>query len=471
MAGSRTISAARRLLSDYGMILVLLALAAYYSYATCHEQFPVGADAGRQVAEQAAAAMPPGTRVLVVSQKSDDANDFVRAAAESLRARKLQVVGEMVADSPRELRTELDKLADDEARRPAALAVTREASQWLLVQSLGKVLPQLAATKVLAPVGHGWPDFLTKANLLAVADRIVVIAVIAIGMTMVIITGGIDLSVGSLIALSAVIAATLIRDLAGGESAGIAATAACCLAAMALCAAAGLCSGLLVTLLEIPPFIVTLGMMLVASGLAFMLAGGESIYDVPRSIDWLGRGSSLWHLPNTVVLMAVLYVGAHLLMGQTVFGRNIYAVGGNIEAARLSGVPVRPVIVAVYAISGLLAGLGGVVQASQLRTGAPTFGLMYELYVIAAVVVGGASLSGGQGRIFGTLIGALVIAVIQNGMNLTSVSPHAQKVVLGMVILLAVTLDMLKKRPWWPGLTAGLMKALMKVLGGQGRSR
>jgi len=455
MPGSRTFLAGRRLLSEYGMIFVLIALAGYYSYATWREQFPVGAEAGRQVANRAAAALPAGSRVLIVSHGEKDASQFLQAADEALRAKGLSVVGRVTATGPPELRAELERLAADDSLRPAALATTNEASRWLLIRSLGNVVPQLAATKVISPASRGWPSFLTRPNLLGIADRIVVIAVLAIGMTMVIITGGIDLSVGSLIALSAVVCATLIRDRAGGVGASPAATVACCLAAMAVCAAAGLCSGLLVTLAQIPPFIATLGMMLVASGLAFTLAEGLSIYDVPPSIDWLGCGASVWDVPNTVVLMALLYAAAHLLMTRTVFGRNIYAVGGNIEAARLSGVPVRAVIVAVYAISGLLAGLGGVIQASQLSAGAPTFGVMYELYVIAAVVVGGASLSGGQGRIFGTLIGALVIAVIQNGMNLTSVSPYAQKVVLGMVILLAVTIDMLKKRSWpprWPWL-------------------
>jgi ribose transport system permease protein len=146
--------------------------------------------------------------------------------------------------------------------------------------------------------------------------------------------------------------------------------------------------------------------------------------------------------------MAILYAGAHILMTRTVLGRYIYAVGGNKEAARLSGVPVKSVLLTVYSICGALAGLGGIVLASQLKSGAPTYGLMYELYVIAAVVVGGTSLAGGQGTVLGTLIGAFIIAVIQNGMNLTGVESYTQKVVLGLVILGAVLLDMLKRRGW-----------------------
>jgi ribose transport system permease protein len=144
--------------------------------------------------------------------------------------------------------------------------------------------------------------------------------------------------------------------------------------------------------------------------------------------------------------MMLLYSLAHIMMSRTQLGRYIYAVGGNTEAARLSGVPVKWIQLFAYTLSGLLAGLGGVVMASQLKSGAPTYGQMYELYVIAAVVVGGTSLSGGEGKIFGTLIGAFIIAVIQNGMNLMNIESYTQKVILGMVILIAVLLDKLKQK-------------------------
>jgi len=143
--------------------------------------------------------------------------------------------------------------------------------------------------------------------------------------------------------------------------------------------------------------------------------------------------------------MLLLYLAAHFIMSQTVLGRHIYAVGGNAEAARLAGIRVRWILLFVYAVSGVMAGLGGIILASQLKSGAPTYGLLYELYVIAAVVVGGASLSGGEGKMMGTLIGALMIGVIQNGMNLTGVESYAQKVVLGLVILGAVLLDKLRR--------------------------
>jgi len=219
-----------------------------------------------------------------------------------------------------------------------------------------------------------------------------------------------------------------------------------CLAAIILCGLVGAFSGGMITLFRIPPFIVTLAMMLVGSGLAYLLAQGQSIYQLPDSFVWLGRGADLLHIPNAVLLMIVLYALAHVLMSRMRLGRYIYAVGGNREAARLSGVPVQRVLLFAYAASGLLAGLGGVIMASQLKSGSPTYGNMYELYIIAAVVVGGTSLSGGEGRMLGTLVGAFTIAVIQNGMNLTNVESYTQKVVLGLVILGAVLLDTLRHR-------------------------
>jgi ribose transport system permease protein len=194
--------------------------------------------------------------------------------------------------------------------------------------------------------------------------------------------------------------------------------------------------------------------MMMARGLAFMITGGFSIYQVPKALPWLGQDYSLG-VPNTVILLVVLYVAAHIFMTQTRMGRYIYAVGGNQEAARLSGVPVRSVIVFVYVISSLAAGLGGCIQASQLNTGTPNIGVMYELYVIAAVVVGGTSLSGGSGRILGTLIGAFTISVIQNGMNLLGIESYTQQIVLGAVILGAVLLDKVRSGG---GLVAFLQK-------------
>jgi ribose transport system permease protein len=183
---------------------------------------------------------------------------------------------------------------------------------------------------------------------------------------------------------------------------------------------------------------VTLAVMLIGRGVASQMTEGLSVYQVPDSFVWLGRGADFLGLPNAVVLMLVLYAIAHVMMSKMRIGRAIYAVGGNREAARLSGVPVTKVILFAYICSGALAGLGGVVMASQLKSGSPTYGQMYELYTIAAVIVGGTSIAGGQGKMFGTLIGAFIIAVIQNGMNLIGIQPFMQLVVLGLIILAAV---------------------------------
>jgi ribose transport system permease protein len=306
--------------------------------------------------------------------------------------------------------------------------------------------PGLGVPVIIKPERYHWPNFLKSDNLLNIANQIAVIAIVAIGMTIVIITGGIDLSVGSLIALAAVLAALLIRDLAGGVNASAGGMMLACLAALSVCGLVGAFSGAMITLFGIPPFIVTLAMMLVASGLAYLLAQGQSVYQVPDSFVWLGRGADLFGMPNAVLLMLILYLAAHILMSRMRLGRYFYAVGGNREAARLSGVPVGRVLLVAYIASAVVAGLGGVIMASQLKSGSPTYGAMYELYVIAAVVVGGASLSGGEGKMLGTLIGAFTIAVIQNGMNLTNVESYTQKVVLGLVILAAVLLDRMRHR-------------------------
>ena len=186
--------------------------------------------------------------------------------------------------------------------------------------------------------------------------------------------------------------------------------------------------------------------MFSARGLAFIFADSEPIAVQNESFGWLGRGRDFFGLPNSVILMLILYAIAHVLMTRTSIGRYIYAVGGNPEAARLSGVPVKWVLLFAYTITGLLAGLGGVMEASLHTTGDPKSGELVELKVIAAVVVGGTSLAGGQGKILGTLIGAFIIAVINNGMNLTGVESHMQNVIYGAVIHIAVIIDRLKSQ-------------------------
>ncbi|MBS0202672.1 MAG: ABC transporter permease [Planctomycetes bacterium] len=428
-----------RLLSEYGMILVLLLLCVVFSVVTYKEQPQSGAAAGRQLAASIKAEFRGDPRVLIAVR--DAADDL--ALAQQLR-HDIEMNGghvtAVVQGEPKDARVVIQKLAATNSSLDI-IAGTETTGAWRIFTDLHTDFPALGQPRIMTPRSYAWPSFLKSDNLLNIANQIAVIAILAIGMTMVIITGGIDLSVGSLLALSAVLSARFIRDFAGGIQASPTGMIVACVAAIAICGLVGAFTGLMITRFDIPSFIVTLAMMLVGSGFAYITSAGQSIYQIPDSFVWLGREATLVGVPNAVVLMFVLYGVAHLVMSRTTLGRYLYAVGGNREAARLSGVPVERVMLFAYITCALLAGLGGVIMASQLKSGSPTYGNMYELYVIAAVVVGGTSLSGGEGKILGTLIGAFIIAVIQNGMNLTSIESYTQKVVLGLVILGAVLID------------------------------
>ena len=431
-----------RFLADYGMIFVLLLLCAFFSVVTYSEQSPTGEAAAKQVVAAIAEQFGKTPRVLIAASDQPDDGAFAARLERDLTASGGQVIA-VVKGEPKDAREALQRAAASGGKLDA-IACTQVTGAWLVFSDLKSDFSALGEPRVVTPRSYRWPNFLKSENLLNIANQIAVIAIIAIGMTMVIITGGIDLSVGSLLALSAVLASKFIRDFAGGVSASPAGMLLACLAAIVLCGLVGAFSGAMITRFGIPPFIVTLAMMLVGSGCAFTLAKGQSIYQIPDSFVWLGRGADLVNLPNAVVLMIVLYALAHVVMSRMTLGRYLYAVGGNREAARLSGVPVQRVLLFAYIASALLAGLGGVIMASQLKSGSATYGNMYELYVIAAVVVGGTSLSGGEGKMLGTLTGAFTIAVIQNGMNLTNVESYTQKVVLGLVILGAVLLDKIR---------------------------
>lgn len=415
---------------------MLIGLCTFFSVLTLKEQTPSGTAAVEEVFEQIQASNDKETSIIVVGAQNQGSADFAEALNE-----KLLEAGYATKTSvglPKDFRQLVQ--SEMEANRPIDIvATTGDLLSWTIISSLGDYYPQYEQTKVITPESFLWPDFLKQDNLLAIVNRIVVIAVIAIGMTMVIITGGIDLSVGSLIALSAVIATVTMQGL-GGTDAALWTIPFGFLLGILACGAVGAFGGYLVHSFAVPPFITTLAVMMIARGLAFMITGGFSIEHTPEGLPWLGRGTTLG-IPNTVILLIVTYTSAHVFMSKTRFGRYIYAVGGNKEAARLSGVPVQAVVVVVYLVSGLAAGLGGSIQASQLDTGTPNLGLMYELYVIAAVVVGGTSLSGGKGKIFGTLVGAFIISVLQNGMILIGVDSYTQMVVLGGVILAAVLVD------------------------------
>jgi ribose transport system permease protein len=432
-------------LNDYGMLVVLLLLCALFSVLTIRDQQPNDAAAAQELARDIFQRFGSGARVMIATRDLAADRAFAGGLASELENSGVSVV-KTVAGEPKDARQALQELAA-QGRTLDAIACDPSAASWLVFASIDTDFPALGKPQIMKSAGSRWPVFLSAGNLINIANQIAVIAIVAIGMTLVIVGGGIDLSVGSLIALSAVICCLIIRHYCGAEHATPAGMIAASLAAVAVCALIGGGSGLVVTQLDIAPFIVTLATMLITSGLAYLLAQGQSVYQVPDSFVWLGRGADLAGMPNAVLLMLLLYVLAHLLMKHTTFGRHLYAVGGNRDAALVSGLRVRRVLLIAYIASASLAGLGGVIMASQLKSGSPTYGQMYELYVIAAVVVGGASLNGGRGKMAGTLIGALIIAVIQNGMNLANIESYTQKVVLGIVVLGAVVADRLKRQP------------------------
>jgi len=424
--------------SQYGMVFVLLLLMLLFTVLTWKEQLPAGATAGEQVANHILQARGSETVVIIVAGDSQVEQLFAEAVHARLTAAGATVAAKVTgipADARRAITATLES-----GPRLTHLAVSGMADRWSVLDQFSE---EQAGVRV-APLPYYWPVFAQVNNLLNIANQTAIYAIIAVGMTMVIITGGIDLSVGSLVALASVTTAVLIRRL-GGAEAGFAVMLLGALAGLGICGAAGGFHGLMVTQFRIPPFIVSLSMMMMARGLAFLMADGESVAISPSGWTTIGAGT-LFGIPVPVLLMVVLYMVAHVIMVHTSFGRYIYAVGGNQEAARLCGVPVKRVLLAVYIVCGTLAGVAGIVLSSKLASGDPKLGVMYELEVIAAVVVGGTSLMGGEGRVLGTLIGAFIIAVIKNGMNLLNVGAYEQQIILGAVLLVAVLLDNIKRQ-------------------------
>lgn len=281
------------------------------------------------------------------------------------------------------------------------------------------------------------PHFLTVSNLLNVAEQATIIAIIAVGMTFVIITGGIDLAVGSVLAFSGVVMASALHN---GTPLPLA-----LLIGLGVGFLCGVGNGLLITIGRLPPFIATLGMMSVARGAALMFTEGRPISGFSEKFRSIATGELL-RIPTPVVIMIVVYLIAHFVLKRTKLGRYTYAIGGNEEAALLSGINVKLNKTMVYGIAGLLSGLAAILLTARLNSAQPIAGMSYELDAIAATVIGGTSLLGGEGTVSGTLIGALIMAVLRNGLNLLSVSSFFQQVVIGSVIILAVLIDMALKR-------------------------
>jgi ribose transport system permease protein len=319
-----------------------------------------------------------------------------------------------------------------------------------LIQKFAALGSLVALTLVFALTSDA---FLSVDNGMSVALQVTSIAYLGVAATFVIITGGIDLSSGSVLALSGVVAALLTQ---GGMPVGAA-----MLAGVLVGGVCGLVNGLAVTRLKLPPFIATLGMMLIARGIALQITGARAISGLGEAFGELGNGA-LWRIerdtggpfpevvfpgiPYPVLLMIAIAVAGAIVLRRTVFGRHLYAVGSNAEAARLSGVRVDRVALAAYVLSGLLSGLAGCVLMSRLVTGQPNEGVMYELDAIASAVIGGTSLSGGIGGVAGTMIGAFVIGILRNGLNMNGVSSFIQQIIIGLVILLTVWIDQRRNR-------------------------
>jgi ribose/xylose/arabinose/galactoside ABC-type transport system permease subunit len=281
------------------------------------------------------------------------------------------------------------------------------------------------------------PYFLTVSNLLNIAEQTSINAIVAVGMTFVILSGGIDLSVGSIVALSGVVLGLALRD---GQPAVLAVPLA--LSTGTIC---GLMNGILIDRGGLPPFIVTLGMMSIARGAALVITEGRPVSGFDEAFRSIAT-ARIGFVPGPVLITAAGYLTAHFVLTRTTFGRYVYAIGGNEEAARLSGVRIHLHKPSIYAVSGLTSAVAAVILTARLNSAQPIAGMMYELDAIAATVIGGTSLMGGEGTLAGTLVGALIMGVLRNGLNLLGVSSFLQQIVIGGVIVGAVLVDTVLKR-------------------------
>lgn len=283
--------------------------------------------------------------------------------------------------------------------------------------------------------------FLSVSNILNILLSTSVFGVLAIGMTFVISSAGIDLSVGSILGLSGVVGAILTANLGLPWWIGI-------LGCLAAGAATGAVNGFLITKGDIPPFIVTLGMLGVARGVALVLSDGVSIYGLAPEMTWLGQGRP-FGVPVPVIVLLLTALVAHVVLAHTRLGVYAQVIGDNEGAARAMGVRVERMKVLLYTLSGLLSGLAGLLFAARINSGEPTAGLSYELTAITATILGGTNLFGGRGSVAGTLIGALIMGVLQNGLNLLAVRPFYQQIAIGAVLILAVWLDRINSPGGW----------------------
>ena len=274
-------------------------------------------------------------------------------------------------------------------------------------------------------------EFFSATNVSNIVRQVSINGILAVGMTFVILTGGIDLSVGSVLALTGTIMAGLMIN------AGLSPILAV-LIGILFGALLGYINGIFVSYARIPAIIVTLAMMEVARGIALLYTGGYPLSGVPNSFAFIGKGYLFGVIPMPAVIMILVFIVAYIILNHLPFGRHIYAIGGNEEAVRLSGVKVKRIKTMVYLISGITASISGLIMTARLSSGQPMAGEGYELDAIAAVVLGGTSIAGGRGHIFGTLLGALLMGVLSNGLNLMGVSPYVQRVLKGVIIVGAI---------------------------------
>jgi ribose transport system permease protein len=300
-----------------------------------------------------------------------------------------------------------------------------------------RLLPFLTLIVLFVGLSIASPNFLTAINLSSVVRQTAVINVMALGMTMIIVAGGIDLSVGSVLAFGGLIGTMALEKgapIPAGVLIGV-------LAGMFW----GFVNGFLITRLKINPFIVTLGTLGIVRGITLIVSNGLPVHNIPAGFAYLGEGT-LAGVPFVLWILLVCAVAVHFVLEHTNLGRYAFAIGSNVDAAYYAGVPVAAVTIAVYAAGGMLTGLAGMIEASRLMTGQPTAGQGYELQAIAAVVIGGGSLRGGEGTVVGTLIGAFIMGLLSNGSDLLGISPYLQQAIIGAVIILAVTVDEVRKR-------------------------
>ncbi|MFC4802076.1 ABC transporter permease [Neobacillus sp. GCM10023253] len=274
-------------------------------------------------------------------------------------------------------------------------------------------------------------QFLTGENISNIVRQVSINGILAVGMTFVILTGGIDLSVGSVMAFTGTIMVGMMINMGMPPIAAV-------LIGIVLGAVLGYINGLFIAHARIPAIIVTLAMMEVARGAALLYTGGYPLSGVSKSYAFIGRGYLFGVIPMPAVIMILVFIAAYIILNHLPIGRYIYAIGGNEEAVRLSGVKVKKIKIFVYLVSGITAAISGLIMTSRLSSGQPMAGEGYELDAIAAVVLGGTSIAGGRGHIFGTILGALLLGVLSNGLNLMGVSPYVQRVLKGAIIVAAI---------------------------------